>query len=375
MSVGPVYLRAVAVLCAAVVAFPLSGQEPTQLGQVDIEGRKTRISAYPYVFYTPETEFALGAGGIVTFYTSRRDSMLRPSKVTASGYYSTRKQYKLSLVPVVYFAQNRWLATAPIDFGQYVDKFWGVGNATGEIETEDYKTETFQGRFEVQAPPPVPFVTRVGLIYDLQHVAVTDKLENPFLADTALVGTNGGTSSGLGLGWTLDSRDHTFFPNRGHLQQVKVVFFFPEIGSDFGFTTIEADLRFYWQLGEPDRVLAAQAYGSFVTGSPPFYRLPALGGQNRMRGYFYGRYRDESLITAQVEYRMYVWRRLGIVAFAGVGEVFGSPESDAVFREFKQTIGFGLRYKFNVAEKVNLRADFGFGRHTSGVYFGLEEAF
>jgi len=359
----------------AAVALPLAAQEPAQPGQVDIENRQTRISAYPYVFYTPETQFALGAGGIATFYTSRRDSILRPSKVTVSGYYSTRKQYKLSLSPFAYFGKNRWLATAPIDFGQYVDKFWGVGNQAPEIDTEDYKTQTFQAKLEVQMPTPLKLATRIGFVYDFQSVNVTDALENPFLADTTLIGRNGGTSSGIGIGWTWDTRDHTFFPNRGHLQQLKAVFFFPEIGSDFGFSTIEADFRFYWQLGGQDHVLALQAYGSFATGSPPFYRLPALGGQNRMRGYYYGRYRDEGLVTAQLEYRMYVWRRVGIVAFAGAGDVFGSAQSDAAFREFKQTIGFGLRYKFNVAEKVNLRADFGFGRHTSGVYFGLEEAF
>jgi hypothetical protein len=35
----------------------------------------------------------------------------------------------------------------------------------------------------------------------------------------------------------------------------------------------------------------------------------------------------------------------------------------------------GARFLFNKAENVNLRADIGFGRETSGVYFGLEEAF
>jgi hypothetical protein len=30
---------------------------------------------------------------------------------------------------------------------------------------------------------------------------------------------------------------------------------------------------------------------------------------------------------------------------------------------------------FNQEEKVNLRVDFGVGKNTSGVYFGLEEAF
>ena len=43
--------------------------------------------------------------------------------------------------------------------------------------------------------------------------------------------------------------------------------------------------------------------------------------------------------------------------------------------ETEFAVGAGLRYLFNKEEKVNLRVDFGVGRNTTGVYFGLEEAF
>jgi len=34
-----------------------------------------------------------------------------------------------------------------------------------------------------------------------------------------------------------------------------------------------------------------------VGSNAPFYELPALRGQNRMRGYFMGRYRDRNYVT------------------------------------------------------------------------------
>jgi hypothetical protein len=41
----------------------------------------------------------------------------------------------------------------------------------------------------------------------------------------------------------------------------------------------------------------------------------ALGGQNLMRAYFTGRYRDRTYVAAQIEYRQYFWR-LGLLSRA-----------------------------------------------------------
>ena len=356
---------------------PASGmraQDSAQVATVDVvAGRGMKLAAYPYAFYSPETELAFGAGGILTFYTSRQQPDLRPSKATLSGYYSTRKQYKFSQNTQLYLDQNRWFLALPLEFGSYVDKFWGVGNRTADIENEDYDVRVFAGRFVLEGPTPVPFFTRDGFVYDFSYRDITDRKDNPYL-DDSVAGSGGGITSGVGVDLVRDSRNHTFFPSTGGFHRLYFLWYNSILGSDFNFLEIEVDLRRYFAVAS-DQVIAVQAYGRFVPGSPPFYELSALGGGTMMRGYFHGRYRDHHYAAAQVEYRTRVWWRLGAVVFAGVGDVFGSTASEFSFANLKYSYGFGLRFVFNRQEKINLRADFGFGRDTRGVYFGLEEAF
>jgi hypothetical protein len=110
-----------------------NAQDSTQAAVEMIAGRGLKIAAYPYAFYSPETELAFGAGGVLTFYTSKQQDDLRPSKTSLSGYYSTRKQYKLSQNTQLYLDHNRWFVALPLEFGFYVDKYWGVGLYTRRV--------------------------------------------------------------------------------------------------------------------------------------------------------------------------------------------------------------------------------------------------
>ena len=358
----------------AISAAALHAQDSTQVAAVEVvSARGMKLAAYPYAFYSPETELAFGAGGILTFYTSQQQATLRPSKVSLSGYYSTRKQYKFSQTTQLYLNRNRWFIALPLEFGFYVDKFWGIGNDAPDIPNADYDVRVFAGRFVLEGPTPVPFFTRDGFVYEFSYRDITDTKDNPYLADS-VVGRDGGITSGLGFDLVRDSRDHTFFPNAGGFHRLNFLWYASFLGSDYAFGEIEIDLRRYFAVA-PDQVIALQAYGRFTPGSPPFYELAALGGGTIMRGYFQGRYRDRHYAAAQLEYRGHVWWRVGAVAFAGVGDVFGSSASDMRFSNLKYSYGFGVRFLFNRQEKINLRADVGFGRQTKGVYFGLEEAF
>ncbi len=93
-----------------------------------------------------------------------------------------------------------------------------------------------------------------------------------------------------------------------------------------------------------------------------------------MRGYYSGRYQDKYLLAMQVEYRLPVWRRFGMVAFVGIGDVSKSLET---FRldQIKYSYGFGFRFKIAPKEGTNLRLDFAWGKGTSGFYFTAGEAF
>ncbi len=337
--------------------------------------RSTQISAYPYAYYTPETELAFGAGGIVTFYTSKEDAILRPSKVTLSGYYTTKTQYKFTGAPVLYFGRNRTIVTGNIDYGFYVDKFWGIGNETPDLDDPEFESRGFGVEGSLQVPPALNFFNRTstGVIYDLYNSDITDKRSNPELATGDIRGAEGGVSSGLGFSWNWDTRDNVFYPTNGVYSWIKAVYYGQWLGGSFDFNRYEVDIRQYNTL-KPEQILAFEVYLQTAAGTPPFYELPALGGQRIMRGYYQGRYRDRTLFATQAEYRFHIKGRFGAVAFAAVGDVASSVR-DVKILDLKPSFGGGLRFKFNQVENVNLRMDVGFGRGTSGVNFGLEEAF
>ena len=364
-------------------AVPAAAQDTAGTGPVRIsrDARKLSVTGFPYVFSTPEAGVAFGIGGIVTFYTSRDDPELRPSKVSASGWYSLNDQYKLSLTPQVFFNQNRFQVGLPVDYGRFTDRYWGTGNQSEEFPSdtspgepnERFRRSSLNVKLDIQFPATFFGATRSGIAVEYNDTRILDTLTNP-LFDSTLTGIQGGQTLGTGFLMLWDTRNQTFFPSGGGLYVGKLLFFPLFATADFQYSRLEVDLRHY--LGRSaDEVLALQAYGSFVFGGAPFYALSALGGASRMRGYFEGRYRDRHMVAVQAEYRRMVWWRLGFAAFAGVGDVFGSDASDLSIRNLKWSLGGGLRLAFNRTERVNLRVDFGFGRHTSGVYFQLEEAF
>jgi hypothetical protein len=90
------------------------------------------------------------------------------------------------------------------------------------------------------------------------------------------------------------------------------------LGSDFDYDDYLLDVRRYVPVGA-GQVLAFQARGRIMTGEPPFYRLPTIGGIGMMRGLFDGRFRDKTAAAVQAEYRFPIWKIVGGVVFAGRG--------------------------------------------------------
>jgi hypothetical protein len=62
------------------------------------------------------------------------------------------------------------------------------------------------------------------------------------------------------------------------------------------------------------------------------------------------------------------------VAFAGVGDVFEDTR-DLSWNTAKYSVGTGLRFLVNPAERLNVRVDYGRGREGGYFYFIVSEAF
>jgi len=327
---------------------------------------------YPYLFYTPETNLAFGAGGIMYFRTAREQE-LNLSSVLLSGYYTINNQYSLTLAPELYLSRNRYIARGEFNFGKFLDKFYGYGSNSEEIDNPDYFTQNFGINLNFQADVSEKF--EIGAIYDFLYANVIDKKNNPFLNNNSVLGSEGGISSGLGLKLVWDSRDYVYLPTTGGYYIVSAVYYKKVFGSDFEFNDYLIDLRRYFKITQ-GHILTFQLYGNFARGFPPFYEMPRLGGDVTMRGYYEGRYRDRNFVATQAEYKTWLvekWK-LGVVLFGGVGDVADELD-DLKVRDFKYSYGFGFRYIFDEKERLTVRADFGFGKNTSGVYFAMQEAF
>ncbi len=87
-----------------------------------------------------------------------------------------------------------------------------------------------------------------------------------------------------------------------------------------------------------------------------------------------GSTRDKTEIGGQVEYRIPVWWRFGIVPFAGVAQVADKMSLWGI-TEFKFAGGAGIRFLLNREEHIAFRLDMGFGSNSSGVYLTVTEAF
>jgi hypothetical protein len=342
-------------------------------GQTKEDSSETKdfgLFGYPYAFYSPETNLAFGVGGMVYFRTTK-DKDIELSNIVLSGYYTINNQYTINLTPELYLSKSGDYFKGDFFYGKFLDKFYGYGSQSPEIPYPDYLTNDFNAYFYFQKN--ITKNIEVGIIYDYFNSTIIDKKENQLLLNDVVVGTDGGVSSGFGFSAAWDSRDYVYVSTRGWYYYFSAVFYSKAFGSDYDFNQYIIDLREFYHPFQ-NHVFAFQGFGSFTRGNPPFYEVPRLGGGVTMRGYFEGRYRDRNYITLQMEYKTVLFWKIGGVLFVGMGDV-ARQFSDFKLKNFKYSYGFGFRYAFDLEERLTIRADFGFGKNTSGVYFSMSEAF
>ena len=330
----------------------------------------THWFVFPFAFYTPETDWAFGAGGNINYTI---DSLSNPSSISGSGYYTVNKQYNLGASAAIYTNQNKTLYNLSFNYSNVFDYFYGIGPSSPDISNDEYlqknilidvkyQRQVFDKRF------------KIGGEFTRRNMAVLDNKDNPLLVANSVEGSEGGITSGLGILTSWDSRDNIFYPSNGGYYQFNIIFYSQAFGSDFDFNQYILDFRRFLGITK-NQVIALQVYYAFDTAYPPFYSLPLLGGSTNMRGYIKGRYRDNNYYNLQAEYRVaqLVWR-FGIVIFGGIGDV--APEiGKFTIATVKPTYGFGIRLRIEEVEKLDLKMDIGWGQNTSGIYFGINQAF
>ena len=200
----------------------------------------------------------------------------------------------------------------------------------------------------------------------------TSKIDVPNLPPDLGIHT---TLRSLGLHVKRDTRPDHFYPVSGTLTDFTADFAMQAIGSKYSFQSYKLTWNKYVTVAK-DQVVAFGSFFCGTGGQPPFYGNCIYGSQNQLRGYTAGRYFDRYMMDSQVEYRLSLPWRLGVVGFGGIGGVIPGKDQFLIRNSyFLPSGGVGLRFNMSKQYHVNLRADVGYGKDGHTFSLGVGEAF
>jgi Omp85 superfamily domain len=182
------------------------------------------------------------------------------------------------------------------------------------------------------------------------------------------------TLTAVGIHLLRDTSVNRFYPTSGTYFSFTSDFFSQGLGSKYSFQSYRATFDKYWSFGEK-QVLAYNAYACGTGGSPPFYGNCIYGTNNELRGYTAGQYFTSYMLATQLEYRLVLPKRFGLVIFGGLGGTI--PGKNEVYggQHFLPAGGGGLRFLLSKKYHVNLRADIAQGVNGHTFSMGVGEAF
>ncbi len=348
--------------------------------------RIKKLYVLPLISYSPETSLRLGTASVFLFRPNGCTTGTQLSSIRIPVTYTLNRQQKVRFSYEVFLDGNRHILDGFVQWQKFPFYFYGIGSGTMETDEETYTGRTIGAQASYLNNLAERFFLGAQLIW-VNNKVLEREPDGLLSRDGLIAGSEGSVSSGVGVIGRYDSRDNNLNPGRGMYLQSSLTAFPESFGSDYAFTKFELDFRRYFRpFGK--HVLAFQFFAENNWGQPPFELLALLGGDELMRGHYEGRFRDKTLMAAQVEYRLPVsrrdwfggeeklgfWKRWGLAGFAGLGTVApnfgGLPDS-----RLKYSLGMGIRYLVLPKERVNIRVDFGFGTQRPGFYFNVREAF
>jgi len=330
-----------------------------------------RIIPVPIVFYTPETQFGFGVGVQTFLYSKSNIYNSRESNIFLSAMYTTENQFMLDIIPQLFFNKGDLFFDGLFRYRIFPNKFWGIGNNTPESNEEVYNMETII--VEAAILKRLPTDLNFGFEYKFDKYTMLEVEEGGILDSGEIPGSEGATISGLFFVFNLDDRDNIFSTQKGNFMQLRAGFSSKVLGATHSFNKYIIDLRKYFKLGEKG-VLASQIYYEGTFGDVPFQSMAWLGGGDRTRGYYKGRFIDHNMYAIQAEYRNRFHKRWAFATFISIGEVAGKPLD--YFNSIKYSFGGGIRFQLLKNNPTLIRFDVGIGRDgNNGVYFGVNEAF
>lgn len=320
--------------------------------------------------YSATSGLGLGLLGTATYSADRSDRTLPRSNASVYSNMTTAGYFLIGLRGNHIFPHERYRLDYKVNLSTFSTRYWGTGFAENDKDENEAKYRrnrvTALARFMFKLAPNMyagPFVN-----YRLVCAREVEAKDLPLWhgEDHTIRAYTAGVS------FTYDTRDFMLNASKGVFLQADQTFTPRAFGNGkYNFSSTEVTFSTYGKLWR-GAVLAGELHAQFNYGHTPWALLSELGTNDRMRGYYEGRYRDKNLIEGQIELRQHIKGRNGIAVWAGLGNVF--PDFDHIaWRKTLPNAGFGYRWEFK--KKLNIRIDYGLTRNGGGFIFNIGEAF
>lgn len=318
--------------------------------------------------YSTDTKLGLGLVAAGLYRSDPNDTLQPPSNVSLFGDVSTVGFYMLGVSGTHIFPGDRQRIDYTTYFYSFPCYYWGMGYDMGN--NNDNKSEMKDWQAQMKAS--WLFATANDLF--IGPTITFDYIHGSQIERPELLNGQRATTYNIGAGFTLlyDTRDNLTAPKRGVYLSLQQLFRPRFMGNKYAFSTTDLRTSGYVPLWK-GATLAADFRTLLNFGNPSWAMMALLGDSYSMRGYYEGRYRDKNKIETQIELRQHIWRRNGIVLWAGAGTVFSK------FSEMRMSHvlpNYGLGYRWEFKKNVNVRLDYGFGKAgQSSFIFNINEAF
>jgi hypothetical protein len=332
---------------------------------------KFKIGALPSIFYTPET--SLGFGGFVyTFFKfNKYDTICKQSISQSFLSYTLNKQFAFENDFQIWLKQNKFFIGGAADYSRFPQFYYGIGNSTKEGDKFMVSFDVF--RIKAKVLMRIHHQIYAGLSFHHENLFNQDNQFEMRTSSMETFGRKGFIANGFGGVLIIDKRDNPLNPSVGGYFETSLTDYKHIFHNKNGFISFILDAKKYYTL--PRKIVwNGNFYLNLNQGNVPYKLLAEIGGPRFLRGYYRGRFRDKNMYIFQQEFRMPVYKRLGIAVFAGIGAV-GKTLAMLKSNTVHYNYGAGLRIKVDKKNNANFRIDYGMTKDSRGLYIVFAEAF
>ena len=264
--------------------------------------------------FSKDTKLGLGIVASGLYRLDRTGMSLSPSNISLYGDITTTGFYLLGIDGNTIFPRDLYRLDVNMYFFSFLSQYWRIGYGNGKRNDgyTEYKRKEIQIKLDFYREiAPNTFIGVTGMY---RHVNGKDFKDIRFLEGER----NKISSLGGGLILTYDSRDFIPNPYKGTYAKIEQTFFPKFLGNCYSFQRTDLQIRHYDELWK-GAVLTYDLNGTFKSGNTPWSMVAHLG---------------------------------------------------------KETLpSYGLGYRWEFKNRVNIRLDYGIGKGQSSFYFNINEAF